>query len=307
MSRLIVLANVSMNHPQWLRSYPVSTLVTIASVLTAHGAIAQTLPACQPPSGDELLVLVLNETPQTSTQLEQTLPPNTRSTVCNYLGREVTRVAGFTEAETASTWAQYLSEMQGLQAFVARPPDPSPAPAQAPIPTVAPSLPPAVVSAEVAPPEVAAPTVSVPALPDASTLPPTVPPDASVAALMGTPTESEPTPVPPTTVATSTQTAPTPPSTGATTAYNPQPLGTGYAVLVDYANRPEVAIEVQQLLSRPIGLVSYQQRPFLLAIHTDDAAIASDILKTLSDQNLTAVIVDSRSAVLLTPVVAVRE
>jgi hypothetical protein len=76
-------------------------------------------------------------------------------------------------------------------------------------------------------------------------------------------------------------------------------------VLIDYANRPELAIDAQQLLTRPIGLVSHQQRPFLLAAYTAERAIATDILQTLSDNNFTAVMVDSRSVILLTPTVAV--
>jgi hypothetical protein len=89
-------------------------------------------------------------------------------------------------------------------------------------------------------------------------------------------------------------------------AYYAQPLGTGYAVLVDYSNRPETALELQQLLSRQIGLVSYGQRPYLLAVYTADAAVANSTLQSLSDRNFTALIIDSRRAVLLTPAVAVR-
>ncbi|NJN87830.1 MAG: hypothetical protein HC881_17950 [Leptolyngbyaceae cyanobacterium SL_7_1] len=307
-----------MKYGQWFRAGLVLATLAIASDGIASRAIAQSLADCQPPVGAELLVLVLNQTPQTSSQLEATLPPNTTMTVCNYLGREVTRVAGFTAAETASSWAQYLSEMQGLQAFVARPPEESgsaiavepPAASAIPLATLPPVLP-----SSTTPP----PTVTVPPLQSApaTSLPPTVPPAESVAALMGTPAESDatpttatPTPTPtlsvtPTPIESVAATTTPPTVTPQSTAYDPQPLGNGYAVLIDYANRPEVAIDAHQLLTRPIGLVAYQQRPFLLAVYTPDRAIATDILQTLSDNNFTAVLVDSRSAILLTPTVAV--
>lgn len=75
-------------------------------------------------------------------------------------------------------------------------------------------------------------------------------------------------------------------------------------MLVDYANQPEVAIALRQVLSRDVGLVAYGQRPYLLAVQTADLATANAVLQSLSDRNFTALIVDSQSAILLTPVVA---
>jgi hypothetical protein len=85
--------------------------------------------------------------------------------------------------------------------------------------------------------------------------------------------------------------------------YNPRPLGTGYAVLVNYFNRPELAASVRQITTHNVGLVAFEQQPYLLAGHTTDAAAASTLLRTLSERGLTAAIVDGRRAVLLTPVV----
>lgn len=90
-------------------------------------------------------------------------------------------------------------------------------------------------------------------------------------------------------------------ATSTSPAFNPQPLGAGYAVVVNYFNRPEIAANVRQVTSRDVGLVAYEQQPYLLAAFTNDAAFASTMLRTLSDQGLTAAIVDSRRAVLLTP------
>lgn len=82
-------------------------------------------------------------------------------------------------------------------------------------------------------------------------------------------------------------------------AYNPQPLGTGYAVLVNYFNKPEVASQVRQSLATNVGLVSYAQRPYLLAIHTTDPNEAYSIFQQLSDRGFWAIIVDSRRVTLL--------
>jgi hypothetical protein len=243
----------------------VSSALWLTTGLMGGGeAIAQSS-SCEPPRANEYLLLVVNQNAQTPDQLRQTLPPNATITVCNYLGNEVTRVSGFTNSEVASSWAQYLTELGGLQAFVARPAEGGPASSATPVVT----------------------TVS-------TTPPPTATSASSSSASVSSSSEDTP--------ATTSTTAAAP--TGVTIAYNPQQLGAGYAVLVDYSNRPEVAADVQKLLSRQIGLVSYQQRPYLLAVHTDDAMVASSILQTLSDRNFTALIIDSRRAVLLSPSVA---
>lgn len=114
-------------------------------------------------------------------------------------------------------------------------------------------------------------------------------------------------------LAPATPPAPSPPPASAQPAppagsepYNPQPLGAGYAVLVNYSNRPEVAIDVSQI-TRTVGLAAYNERPYLLAMHTPDEAAAAAMLRTLSDRGLTAVIVDGRRVMLLRPsVVGVR-
>ncbi|NJR66138.1 MAG: hypothetical protein HC772_13765 [Leptolyngbyaceae cyanobacterium CRU_2_3] len=84
-------------------------------------------------------------------------------------------------------------------------------------------------------------------------------------------------------------------------AYNPQPLGAGYAVLVNYFSQPEVATAVGQVTASTVGLAAYNQHPYLLAIHTTNEATAASLLRTLSDRGFTAVIVDSRRVMLLAP------
>lgn len=85
--------------------------------------------------------------------------------------------------------------------------------------------------------------------------------------------------------------------------FNPQPLGAGYAVLVNYQNQPELATTVRQVTNQNVGLVTYEQQPYLLAVLTADPALASSVLRALSDRGMLASIVDSRRAVLLTPAV----
>lgn len=88
------------------------------------------------------------------------------------------------------------------------------------------------------------------------------------------------------------------------TSYNPQPLDEGYAVLVDYFNQPEVAVQLQELMDADVGLVSYGQRPYLLVRYTESEDQAHSALETLSDQGFLAMVVDSRQVILLSPVVA---
>ncbi|MGB5963740.1 MAG: hypothetical protein WBG73_24095 [Coleofasciculaceae cyanobacterium] len=82
-------------------------------------------------------------------------------------------------------------------------------------------------------------------------------------------------------------------------AYNPKPLGEGYAVLVDYFNKPEVAAQVRRIVGKEVGLVSYNQRPYLLAVYTDSQRQASSTLRELSDRGFSSMVVDSRRVTLL--------
>ncbi|AFZ18941.1 hypothetical protein Mic7113_3202 [Allocoleopsis franciscana PCC 7113] len=86
-------------------------------------------------------------------------------------------------------------------------------------------------------------------------------------------------------------------------SYNPQPLGEGYAVLVDYFNQPEVAGKLKQLLGSDVGLVSYGTRPYLLVVYTNDQSKANSTLRRLSDRGFLSMVVDSRRVTLLRPVV----
>jgi hypothetical protein len=86
-------------------------------------------------------------------------------------------------------------------------------------------------------------------------------------------------------------------------SYNPQSLGMGYAVLVDYFNRPEVATQLQQIVEGDIGFVSYGQRPYLLAVYTTNQKEAYNTLQKLNERGFSTYLVDSRKVLLLRSVV----
>jgi hypothetical protein len=98
--------------------------------------------------------------------------------------------------------------------------------------------------------------------------------------------------------------APASPSIPNISGYNPQVLGQGYAVLVNYYNRPEVAAQLQQTLGKPVGLVAFGQRPYLLVTYTTDQTAATALLSQLSNQGYGVSLVDGRRVVLLKSEVA---
>ncbi|MFE4106431.1 hypothetical protein [Almyronema epifaneia] len=205
-------------------------MLAAAVGLVGAPAIAQDeFPPCPPPTASEYLLLVRGETSAERDRVQEALPASSTAMVCNYLNDVVVRAGGFTSLETANAWAQYMTEVEGLQAFVARPPSP----------------------------------------------------DEATAVL---------------------QTA----NGGQANApsYAPRPLPAGYAVLVDYFDRLEVAFDVQQVLNQPIGLVVYRQQPYLLVTQSTDVTAVGRALASLSDRDFTTFIVDSSQVMLLTAEIA---
>lgn len=224
-------------------------------------------PPCPPPSTDEYLLLVRGDTENQRTRVQDLVPANSPVMVCNYLGDAVVRAGGFSSLENANAWAQYMTEVEGLQAFVARPaaanpvvpPDdsPDPSPAQ-PAPSEPDPPQPTPVEPEVAQPDPAPPEVA------------------------------QPDPANPSAVA---------------GGFRPQYLGTGYAVLVDYQYRPETAAEVEAKIGQSVGLAVFRQRAYLLVAHSGAPEGAITTLSILADLGIAGFVVDSREAVMLTPAV----
>ena len=85
--------------------------------------------------------------------------------------------------------------------------------------------------------------------------------------------------------------------------YEPLRLGAGYAVLVNYGDRPEIANTVSQVV-RPVGLAVYQGQAYLLADYTSDYNNADATLQRLSAAQTTAIVVNAEDVVRLTSEVA---
>lgn len=89
--------------------------------VVAPRAWADEFPPCTPPNANEYLLLVQGETVSARDRIQNLLPTTTSLSVCRYLDDVVVRAGGFTSLENANAWAQYLTEVEGAQAFVARP------------------------------------------------------------------------------------------------------------------------------------------------------------------------------------------
>jgi hypothetical protein len=88
--------------------------------------------------------------------------------------------------------------------------------------------------------------------------------------------------------------------------YKPQALSSGYAVLVNYNNRPEVAVQLGQVLNQAIGVAAYGERPYLYVMQTGEMSAANAVVKLLNDRGFLAMRVEAKSVVLLRtlPIVA---
>ncbi|QNP30253.1 hypothetical protein [Cylindrospermopsis curvispora] len=89
-------------------------------------------------------------------------------------------------------------------------------------------------------------------------------------------------------------------------SYNPTILGDGFAVLVDYFRRPELANNIQKIVGGNVGLVSYGERPYLLAVYTTNQTEAYRTLQNLNQNGLFAILADGRKVVLLRSVVTLK-
>ncbi len=91
---------------------------------------------------------------------------------------------------------------------------------------------------------------------------------------------------------------------GSSGSYSPQPLGDGYAVLVDYFSDLAIARTLHDRLGETPGLVSYGQRPYLLVSHTKKMSQANKLLEELSQDGFAVTVVNSRHAILLRSAIA---
>ena len=78
-------------------------------------------------------------------------------------------------------------------------------------------------------------------------------------------------------------------------------IGTGFAVLVNYQNNPEIATQVQRLIGTPVGWASFEGNRYLLASQTSNPQEATATLMSLGDRGFSVILVDARQVRLLTP------
>ncbi|MBP0004996.1 MAG: hypothetical protein J7642_15000 [Cyanobacteria bacterium SBC] len=318
-------------------SFPATSLALVLGLASASSwqspATAQ-LPECAPPQAGEYLLLVVTESENDPEILQGLLTPQLNARVCTYLDEVVVRVQGFTSQEEAASLARLVTQESGLAAFVTRPPrDASAVAASSPpaenteatIPSPSSSaLPPSglldLPTVEVIEARSADGTERTPSTSEAvdeeeenveidpEDLPPATLPSGSIdfpPPDTDTPTsDSLPVyvPVPESSVSYPQATAislPTP--TPTTTAYNPQSLAPGYAVLVDYFNQTQIAGQLQQLTNQQIGLVSYGQRPFLLVGYTASEMEANRLFQQLSANGFWTMVVDSQRVTVIAP------
>jgi len=225
---------------------------------------------CQPPGVGEYLLLVVSPTTETQKQLRKALPSDLKTVNCKYLNETVTRIGGFKKMDDAKRWARYVNDIVGLSAIVT-------------------TRPTTVASASTVP----------------KTIPNTVPKISSKSSVASASmiASTKTTKINKTNVS---STVPSRSSSQKVVSYNPRVLGEGYAVLVDYFNRPELASTVQQVVEGNVGFVAYGQRPYLLAVYTTNQKEANNTLQKLNERGLFANLVDSRKVVLLRSVVNVK-
>ncbi|MFN7202649.1 MAG: hypothetical protein ACK5VD_10740, partial [Aphanizomenon sp.] len=68
-------------------------------------------------------------------------------------------------------------------------------------------------------------------------------------------------------------------------------------------NRPEMVSRLQKAVGGNVGFVSYGQRPYLLAVYTNNQQQAYNTLQKLSNSGFVAVLADGRKVVLLRSIV----
>ncbi len=138
---------------QRFRRWGVMVCVVSSGAIWSASVRAQDLPPCQPPATAEYLLLVQGNTEPERNRIQDLLPASTDVSVCQYLDAPVVRAGGFTSLENANAWAQYLTEVEGAQAFVARPAVPGEV-----TPAVTPVEPPTATAAEPVVPAADSPT-----------------------------------------------------------------------------------------------------------------------------------------------------
>lgn len=115
---------ISIQQGGWstLRGASAAACLSLGMISPGHAA---EFPPCPPPAANEYLLLVRGDSEEQRSRVQDLLPSNSTVLVCDYLDDTVVRAGGFSSLENANAWAQYMTEVEGLQAFVARPATPA--------------------------------------------------------------------------------------------------------------------------------------------------------------------------------------
>jgi hypothetical protein len=122
---------------QSLQSWGLMGIAACMGAIAPTAAQAQSFPPCPAPAPAEYLLLAQGITEAERTRIQNLLPTSTDVMVCEYLSDPVVRAGGFTSLENANAWAQYLTDVEGVQTFVARPAEAGDGIAATPPPTPA--------------------------------------------------------------------------------------------------------------------------------------------------------------------------
>ena len=277
------------------RFFSLASFSLCLAAISLPRAARTELPPCAVPEAEAYFLYVAAETNAARSQTRNAFPPNFDTRDCTYDGVPKVQVSTFDNLSVAEAWAEYLKATTNLSVLVVNSLTVTASPqvtaiasnpdlnlADIRIETVEPEPPPPeAIETRPLDREIARPAEESAAIAARETDIGNLRFEESIAV------SSEPV-----TIATGERNV---------LPYNPEPLDSGYVVLVDYFNRPQVAAELQRALGRKAGLVAYGQRHYLLAAHARDRAEADAILQALDDAGFWTLLADSDRAVLLVP------
>ena len=113
----------------WIRRFQRSLVAgglglgMVGSAIAPSQAQTTNYAECQPPQGQEPLVLVVAPTAEGQQRVRRAIPAKLAATPCRYLKDVVVRVSGFETDSEASSWARYVYDNLALPAFIARSPE----------------------------------------------------------------------------------------------------------------------------------------------------------------------------------------
>lgn len=229
---------------------------------------------CLPPAANEFLLFAVARTVEAQAVLRSKAPTDATTTLCRYQGEMVMRVGGFASEPSAAAWGQYLIRATGIPTTIVRPV----------VPATLPTIPGSSLSNPVIP--------TAPANPIASS-------NSNNVSNSNSSSNPKINPGSNPNINSNSLGSGSVGKRFAPGIYQPQTLSSGYAVLVNYNNRPEVSVQLSQVLSQGVGVAAYGARPYLFVTQTNEVNAANALVKLLTDRGFLALRVEAKSVVLL--------